>query len=176
MGETNEVAACFLSSSSVESGQLQPGLALTCRLAESSEDLSVHHAIRHAVFVEEQGIFEQTDRDERDVDTATIKILGAGGRIAGGAVRLYPLDEAGLWRGDRLAVLPAFRRLGLGAPLVRYAVWTASELGGESMIAHIQPQNVEFFRKLGWRADGRPEAHVGLPHQRMTISLGAHGL
>jgi hypothetical protein len=31
---------------------------------------------------------------------------------------------------------------------------------------------VSFFRKLGWRAEGDLEQHVGLPHQRMVIDLG----
>ena len=172
MGETSRIAASFPSSSSAEPDRGEQGLDLACRVAETAGDVSVHHAIRHAVFVREQGIFPETDRDERDDDPATIKVLGVGGGIAGGAVRLYPFDEPGLWRGDRLAVLPAFRRHGLGTPLVRFAVRTAGERGGELMIAYIQPRNVEFFRKLGWRAAGEPLDHVGRPHQMMTIGLG----
>jgi putative N-acetyltransferase (TIGR04045 family) len=170
MRETSEVVASSRSSSSAEPGH-RPSFDLACRVAATMEDVSVHHAVRHAVFVQEQRIFADTDRDERDDDPATIKVLGVGGSIAGGAVRLYRLDEPGLWRGDRLAVLPAFRRHGLGAPLVRFAVRTAGELGGELMVAYIQPRNVEFFRRLGWRTAGEPRDHVGLPHQMMTIGL-----
>ena len=53
-------------------------------------------------------------------------------------MRLYPLDEAGLWKGDRLAVLADARTLGVGTPLVRFAVATAGEHGGTRMIALIQ--------------------------------------
>lgn len=169
MGETSKAIVSSPSSSSADHSRA--GLGLGCHVATTAEDLSVHHEIRHAVFVEEQGIFRGSDRDERDVDAGTIKVLGVGGGIAGGAVRLYALDEPGLWRGDRLAVLPAFRRLGLGAPLVRFAVRTATDQGGRLMIAFIQPQNVGFFRKLGWRPAGDPEDHVGLPHQCMVIDL-----
>ncbi|MGH2539352.1 MAG: MSMEG_0567/Sll0786 family nitrogen starvation N-acetyltransferase [Actinomycetota bacterium] len=171
MVETSKAAVSSLSSSSAELGRVQPELDLACRVAATAEDVSVHHSIRHAVFVKEQGIFQESDRDERDEDEATIKVLGVGGRIAAGAVRLYPLDEPGLWKGDRLAVLPALRRYGLGAPLVRFAVRIAGERGGELMVAHIQPRNVDFFRKLGWRTAGDVADHVGLPHQRMTIDL-----
>jgi putative N-acetyltransferase (TIGR04045 family) len=171
MGETSKATVSFPSSSFAEAVQDRPGLDLACRIATTAEDLSVHHGIRRAVFVEEQGIFRGSDRDERDDDPATIKALGVGGGIAGGAVRLYPLAEPGLWRGDRLAVLPAFRPHGLGAPLVRFAVRTATEQGGRLMVAFIQPQNVGYFRKLGWRPAGDPEDHVGLPHQRMVIDL-----
>ena len=47
-----------------------------------------------------------------------------------GTVRLYPLDETGLWQGDRLAVLPGRRSAGAGGPLVRFAVATAARAGG----------------------------------------------
>lgn len=170
MGETSKAIVSSPSSSSADHSGAELGLA--CHVATTAEDLSVHHEIRHAVFVEEQGIFRGSDRDQRDDDPATIKVLGVGGGIAGGAVRLYPLDRPGLWRGDRLAVLPAFRRHGLGPPLVRFAVRIAGERGGELMDAFIQPQNVAFFRKLGWRSEGDLEDHVGLPHQRMVIELG----
>ncbi len=170
MSETSKAVVSSRSSSSAE-GRDPAGLELACHVATTVQDVSVHHEIRRVVFVEEQGIFRGSDRDERDDDPATIKVLGVGGGIAGGAVRLYPLDDPGLWRGDRLAVLPAFRKHGLGGPLVRFAVRTAGELGGELMVAFIQPQNVEFFHKLGWRTTGTPRDHVGLPHQRMVIDL-----
>ena len=172
MGETSKAVVSSRSSSSAE-GRDSAGPELACTVATTVQDVSVHHEIRRLVFVEEQGIFRGSDRDERDDDPATIKVLGVGGGIAGGAVRLYPLGEPGLWRGDRLAVLPAFRTHGLGGPLVRFAVRTASELGGELMVAFIQPQNVGFFHKLGWRPTGTPRDHVGLPHQRMVTAL--HG-
>jgi GNAT superfamily N-acetyltransferase len=79
-----------------------------------------------------------------------------------------------VWKGDRLAVLPPYRRCGLGGPLVRFAVKTAGALGGAEMVAFIQPQNVPVFEHLGWCAVGRPTVYVGRPHQQMRISLTAH--
>jgi hypothetical protein len=72
-------------------------------------------------------------------------------------------------------VLPPFRSLGLGGPLVRYAVHIAGSLGGEQMIAFIQPQNVAVFEHLGWRPVGPPVDYVGLPHQEMLIDLERSG-
>ena len=76
-----------------------------------------------------------------------------------------------LWQGDRLAVAHAYRRHSTGAPLVRFAVATAGRLGGQRMVAHIQPANVGFFRRLGWRTDGPREIYVGVEHQPMVIDL-----
>lgn len=147
----------------------------SCRLAMTPEELELHHAIRHRVFVEEQGFFDGTDRDEHDEDPASLHVLGLCGSVACGAVRLYPLDEEGLWKGDRLAVVRAFRRRRVGGPLVRFAVRTASERGGSRMIAHVQVSNVAFFERLGWVTEGEPTVYVGHPHQVMVIDLREAG-
>jgi putative N-acetyltransferase (TIGR04045 family) len=149
-------------------------LVLSVRAALSAEELAFHHRIRHEVFVDEQGIFSGTDVDAHDDDASTIRVLGLAGRVVAGAVRLYPLEPSGgLWQGDRLAVLPAYRIHGLGKPLVRFAVTTAARLGGREMQAHIQPANVRFFERLGWECRGPVEVYVGLPHQPMAIDLTA---
>jgi putative N-acetyltransferase (TIGR04045 family) len=146
------------------------GALLTCELALSAAELADHHAIRHQVFVVEQAIFAGSDIDARDDDPATTRVLGRCDGVAAGSVRLYEL-EPGLWQGDRLAVLPEYRVLGLGAPLVRYAVALAGAHGGSTMIAHIQLPNVAFFTRLGWHLAGAVESYAGLPHQPMSIVL-----
>jgi putative N-acetyltransferase (TIGR04045 family) len=142
-----------------------------CRVVADEQERALHLAIRHAVFVEEQGLFSGTDTDERDHDPATLHVLGFWAGVGAGAVRLYPLAEPGRWKGDRLAVLPPFRKHGVGAPLVRFAVGTASRLGGFLMVAQIQPANVAFFERLGWYRVGDPTLYVGRLHQRMAIDL-----
>ena len=91
---------------------------------------AVHHRIRQAVFVTEQGLFDGTrsrrprrrpEQSNTSSDTSTASPAGT--------VRLYPVPARSrarrLWKGDRLAVLPEHRHAGLGGPLVRYAVATA---------------------------------------------------
>ncbi|MGH3235445.1 MAG: MSMEG_0567/Sll0786 family nitrogen starvation N-acetyltransferase [Streptosporangiaceae bacterium] len=142
-----------------------------CRLAATDRDRRAHFAVRHAVFVTEQEFFLGTDRDGHDEEPGVRHVLAWHGGTPAGAVRLYPLEEPGIWRGDRLAVLPAFRSRGLGAPLVRFAVRTAAELGGRRMVAHIQPQNIAFFEYLGWRQIGGQVTYIGHPHLPMAIAL-----
>jgi putative N-acetyltransferase (TIGR04045 family) len=144
---------------------------VSCRVVAGEEERALHLAIRHAVFVEEQGLFSGSEADERDQDPATLHVLGFWTGVAAGAVRLYPLAEPGRWKGDRLAVLPSFRKHGIGAPLVRFAVGTASRLGGFVMVAQIQPANVPFFERLGWYRVGDPAPYVGRLHQQMAIDL-----
>jgi putative N-acetyltransferase (TIGR04045 family) len=144
------------------------------RVATTGADVQEHHRIRHAVFVREQALFPFSDRDDNDRRLDVIRVIGLSGGVAGGAVRLFPLDaERRQWQGDRLAVLPEFRLLGLGKPLVRFATSTAASLGGVEMIAHIQLSNVAFFERLRWVKDGPVEMYVGTAHQPMAIDLTA---
>jgi putative N-acetyltransferase (TIGR04045 family) len=144
---------------------------VACRPVVDAGELAAHFAIRHQVFVVQQRLFEPSDRDEHDLEPGTLHVVALVDGMPAGAVRLYPLDQDGLWKGDRLAVLERFRRVGLGAPLVRCAVRTAGELGGQRMIAHIQLPNVAFFRRLGWEPVGEPAPYVGVVHQQMAIGL-----
>jgi putative N-acetyltransferase (TIGR04045 family) len=149
---------------------------LGCRQARDAADLAVHHAVRHAVFVEEQHVFAVSDRDARDDDRSCQHVVGFVDGVPAGTVRLYPLDPAdpgGDWQGDRLAVLPEYRRSGLGRPLVRFAVAAAGELGGRRMVARVQAPNLVFFRRLGWSQLAEPAPYLGLPHVWMDIDL--HG-
>jgi putative N-acetyltransferase (TIGR04045 family) len=147
---------------------------LACRLVVSADELAAHHAVRHRVFVVDQRLFAGTDRDERDLLPGTLRVVGVDRGSVVGAVRLYPLDDEGLWQGDRLAVLPEARVRHLGALLVRFAVATAGERGGHTMVAQIQLPNVPFFEHLGWHADGPPGPYHGVMHQPMAIPLAQY--
>ncbi len=146
---------------------------LTCRSVTTRAERDAHFQVRRQVFVAEQGLFRGTNATSGTKGTSgTSGISGMSGDWDGtGTVRLYPLGADGMWKGDRLAVLASHRHLGLGAPLVRFAVSSAGRLGGRQMEAFIQPANVAFFRWLGWRRTGDLVDYAGIPHQRMLIDL-----
>lgn len=145
---------------------------VVCQRVTAGEPLADHFRIRERVFVTEQGLFPDTDRDGHDSEPGVVHVLARADSVPVGTVRLFPLDAAGeIWQGDRLAVLPAHRVHGAGAPLVRFAVAWAGAHGGRQMVAHIQLPNVVFFRRLGWRASGPVETYVGVEHQPMVIDL-----
>ncbi|WP_053226133.1 MSMEG_0567/Sll0786 family nitrogen starvation N-acetyltransferase [Solirubrobacter soli] len=145
--------------------------APTAELAVAT-DLAAHLAVRHRVFVELQGLFEGTDRDARDEAADTVHVVACVDGDVVGTVRLYPLGD-GLWKGDRLAVLPDARVHRLGGALVDFAVRTAGSLGGRVMVAQVQVANVRFFERLGWVRDGSPALYCGVMHQPMAIGLSA---
>lgn len=150
-----------------------PTTSSALSVARGEEDLAAHFAVRHAVFVEAQGLFAGSDRDDRDARDDTLHVVAWMDGAAVGAVRLYPLDDAGQWKGDRLAVLPSARVHRLGGELVRFAVRTAGELGGARMVAQIQLANVRFFEHLGWACAGEAAPYCGVIHRPMAIALSA---
>ena len=141
-----------------------------CRPAADTGSRAAHHAIRHAVFVDEQGVFALSDLDAHDARDDVIHVLALYDGHPAGTVRLYPTGH-GEWLGDRLAVLPEFRSANVGGPLVRFAVATAGARGGRIMHAHVQVPNERFFHRLGWSTAGAVETYVGHPHVPMSIPL-----
>ena len=145
--------------------------AISVWRAADKADLAAHYAIRHDVFVNEQGVLLFTDVDRWDDQPGVVHVLAARGPHCAGSVRLYPLDGDGRWKGDRLAVLKNHRKTVIGAQLVRFATATAAARGGEVMEASVQLANVAFFQRLGWVSDGAERTFFGLLHQPMLFDL-----
>ena len=150
----------------------RPDTGLLCRPVAGPQELAEHHRIRRAVFVAEQQLFAKDDHDSHDVASGVVHVLGFVDGKPAGTVRLYPVG-AGVWKGDRLAVLPEHRRTSLAGPLVRLAVATAGACGGYRMEAMVQAQNAAFFSRLGWSAVEGPVDYLGVLHQQMTTALSA---
>ncbi|MGI9327984.1 MAG: MSMEG_0567/Sll0786 family nitrogen starvation N-acetyltransferase [Pseudomonadales bacterium] len=135
------------------------------------KEMAAHFIIRHRVFVNEQGVLVFTDIDSWDDHAKVVHVLAASGHSYAGTVRLYPIDDHGRWKGDRLAVLKQHRRSIVGAQLVRFATATAAAQGGQIMEANVQVANVKFFEQLCWRCNGSEYPYLGLPHQPMVFDL-----
>lgn len=133
-------------------------------------------ALRHRTFVTEQGIFADHDRDAVDdvaLPLVAISTIAAEADEVVGTVRIHE-PEPGVWWGSRLAVAPAYRRVGrLGAELIRLAVGTAHGRGCRLFLAYVQERNVPMFERLHWRSLGAVELH-GHPHHKMVADLAAY--
>ena len=125
--------------------------------------------IRRQVFVSEQKIFKETDRDEHDAQ-ALYLIAFIDGEIVG-VVRVFPVgnDE---WVGGRLAVKKRFRGSSSGWQLVQAAVDLVKAYNCRKFTATIQKENIEFFKKLGWRPFGGLFVYRGKEHMSMEADLG----
>ncbi len=142
------------------------------KLATTGSEIAAYFALRHAIFVEEQGLFETCETDE--LDAIAYPIIAVEAKASSlkvlGIVRIYEL-EPGLWYGGRLGVHPDYRRVGsLGKGLIYKAVTTANTWGCQQFLATVQRQNVRFFQRLHWRS----LEEITLcqqPHHRMEADL-----
>lgn len=144
---------------------------IICHTARNAFERNQAFRIRKQVFVDEQQLFCNSDRDEHDSDA--IFIVAETANTIVGTVRIYPVkSEPGHWIGGRLAVKKAFRTGRTGSMLVKEAMKRVKNSGCTLFTADIQEKNVRFFKKLGWEATGPLTMHYGIPHQPMRANLG----
>ena len=132
-------------------------------------------ALRRRVFCEEQGVFEEDDRDAIDelaLPICALAMVGVAADAVVGTVRIHEVAERpGEWWGSRLAVARDYRRVGaLGAGLVRVAVSSAHARGCTRFLAHVQSANAAFFQSLHWASLRETTLH-GRPHHLMQADL-----
>jgi putative N-acetyltransferase (TIGR04045 family) len=155
----------------------KPFAACHFRLKHATEAWEKRGAanLRRRVFCDEQGIFQDHDRDE--IDPVAIHLVALSNMAilsdeVVGTVRIHQ-PQPGIWTGSRLAVDLNYRRTGaLGAALIKLAVSTATAIGCQRFYAHVQAQNEMLFRRLNWQRIEEVELH-GLPHVFMQADLAA---
>ena len=143
-----------------------PAARVTVRPATWQDDRGDLMLVRRAVFVVEQRIPESEEIDDSDPVCRHALAIAADGTVIGTG-RLAPSGKIG-----RIAVLPAHRRQGIGAAVVRHLVNQATELGLGEVYLHAQADSVDFYGRLGFRAEGPIFDEVGIPHRRMRCGIG----
>lgn len=141
------------------------------KIAETEKELKDYFDLRNEVFVKEQKIMTDTEIDEYDKEAIHIVAVEASTGKVVGAVRCYQRD-ADTWFGGRLSAAAGYRNGLVGPKLVRFAVETMKSNGCNKFLAYIQPQNVNFFERLGWKAIGSPVIYQGINHSLMEANLG----
>lgn len=136
------------------------------------------HSLRRQVFVAEQGVFAEDDRDEHDRHAHTLVALsvvaGMHDRVVG-TVRIYE-DADRVWYGGRLAVASEYRRYSrVGERLTVAAVSTARQHAARRFLATVQEPNVGFFERQHFRLLAPLSLH-GRPHALMEADLGCFSL
>lgn len=125
-------------------------------------------ALRRDVFVVEQGVPPEIERDGADPRAWHAVVQDDSGRVwATGRL----LDAAEHARLGRIAVRAAGRGGGAGALVVTALERTAALLGLPVIRLHAQEAVVGFYRRLGYRAEGAPDLEAGLTHQWMVREL-----
>lgn len=139
------------------------------KLALSSNNIEAYYQLRQQIFCQEQGIFNQSDRDEYDSIAYPIVALNDDDQVVG-VVRIYETEKR-LWYGGRLGVHPDYRRGGkIGKGLIKKAVTTANTWGCDRFLATVQLANVRFFQRLHWNSIDELSL-CNQPHHLMEADL-----
>jgi predicted GNAT family N-acyltransferase len=158
-------------------------VSIVVRCAESAADRLDAWRIRERVFLREQGIDEQLERDGLD-DVAWHLVAWDDGAAVGTA-RVLGLDDDGrpilpetarVAKIGRMAVLPEKRRLGIGRQLLEAALDLCRRHGFERAELSAQEYVAPFYERAGFRSEGQGYLEAGIPHRHMSrpIEPGQH--
>ena len=122
-------------------------------------------AVRNAVFVDEQGVPPELECDGRDDEAMHFLAVDKADKPVG-AARLLGDGQIG-----RIAVLPAFRRRGIGRRLLDLALESACTRGDGRVWLRAQIDAQELYLKAGFRIVGERFMEAGIPHIAMERDL-----
>jgi predicted GNAT family N-acyltransferase len=131
------------------------------------EDRAAAYAIRRAVFVEEQGVPPEIERDDLD-ELAEHALAVLDGRPVG-AGRLVARGRTAVI--GRMAVLDDARGTGIGAGLLDLLEEVARSLGCTEVELHAQLTARGFYGRLGYTAHGEVYQEAGIAHIDMSRPL-----
>lgn len=123
-------------------------------------------ALRHAVFVVEQGVPVELELDELDPLSVHALARTRAGEVVGTA-RLTPDGRIG-----RMAVAKAWRRRGVGRALLEHLVDLGRARGLGRLSLHAQTHAVDFYARAGFVRQGAVFMDAGIPHVTMVLQPG----
>lgn len=129
------------------------------------EQRSVLLGLRETVFIHEQGVPEQRERDRLDGECWHLLARDDAGQPVG-CGRLTPLHKIG-----RMAVLKDWRRRGVGMALLRELISLARSKGWPEVALDAQVSAIGFYEQAGFVAKGDEFEDAGLSHRSMRLVL-----
>jgi predicted GNAT family N-acyltransferase len=136
------------------------------RRADWERDHEHLRRIREAVFVSEQHVPSALEWDGSDASCAHVVAEDRDGAPIGTG-RLLPGGHIG-----RMAVLPNWRRRGVGSALLIELVRWATEQGLTEVVLNAQTHALGFYQRHGFSAEGEVFLDAEIDHQRMRRVLG----
>jgi predicted GNAT family N-acyltransferase len=124
--------------------------------------------IRKRVFIEEQGVPEEMELDEFDLNA--LHALAYLDSECIGTARLVTLP-GNLGRVGRMAVLPRYRGQGVGKQLLGALLKACQSQGIKQIELHAQVTVIPFYEQFGFIAQGDVYDEAGIPHRDMILRI-----
>ena len=133
----------------------------------SKEEIEEAFDIRRKVFVIEQQISPEMERDDLDENAEHFLAYADGQAVA--AARLL-VGEQDIKLG-RMAVLDDYRRQGVGRALFRAMLDFARNSKARRIVLNSQASARTFYFAMGFTEEGAPFIESGIPHQMMVMEF-----
>jgi predicted GNAT family N-acyltransferase len=127
-------------------------------------------ALRHDVFVDEQGVPPELEIDEHD-ETALHLVALHDGRIVGTCRLVMGTPPISRAKFGRLVVARAARGSGIGRALLDEAERRARALGANEMVLTAQTSAMGLYERAGYSARGDVFLDAGIEHMTMEKAL-----
>lgn len=141
---------------------------ISYKVVRGKRELHEAFDVRRQVFVREQGIPESLELDEYDGQALHV-LVTMGARAIGTARVLFP--STNLAKIERMAVLKAFRRRGIGRNIIAFLEAELRKKGISQEILNAQYAAIPFYESCGFQAVGPPFREAGIKHIKMRKTL-----
>ena len=137
------------------------------RVASSSSEIDEALELRRRVFVGQQGVTLEADRD--GLDPTALHVVAIDGERVVGTCRL--VFDGSLARLGRMAVDDGARGRGIGAAMLAEAEHEARAAGSERIRLHAQLAARSLYERGGFEVQGEEFMEEGIPHLTMEKRL-----
>ncbi|MET3929904.1 putative GNAT family N-acyltransferase [Lysobacter sp. OAE881] len=144
----------------------RPDAVFTVQAVAFEQAAAELRAVRDVVFVQEQGVPVEIERDALDPLSRHVIARDAQGRAIGTG-RLTPDRRIG-----RMAVIPEWRNRRVGEALLKALLVEARTFGWNEITLHAQVAALAFYARQGFLPYGDRFVEAGLEHQSMRLVLG----
>lgn len=138
------------------------------RQVPEGASLADAHAVRRAVFIEEQGVDPDLEMD--DADDEAEHVVAYDGTIPIGTARIR-FTEPGVGKPERVAVRASERGRGIGTQLMDQLETIAHDRGCERLVLHAQVAVEQFYEACGYERTSDVFDEAGIPHVEMEKPL-----
>jgi predicted GNAT family N-acyltransferase len=128
-------------------------------------------AVRTEVFVNEQGISPELEWDELDAKVMHAVVYNDDGLPVATGRLITPSASGKAAKIGRMAVLSAYRRQGIGDDILDALITEAMQAGYTSIELSAQAYVCDFYARHGFEPVGPLFEEVGIPHQKMLLTL-----
>ncbi len=139
---------------------------LQISIASTEEEKAICYALRHNVFVEEQGVPKELELDEHDEDGA-IHFLGRFKGNPVSAARVCKFGDAA--KIQRVVVMKSHRGQNFGREIMLFMMeYIKAQKLAPVMALDAQIYALLFYQALGFEEEGEEFDDAGIPHIHMV--------